>query len=137
MTKLLAVLALGLLLQAAQAQTIWRCGADGKSYSDTPCRDGRPVAAPLPRPTVDVDAAKQVADREQELADRLQAERQQRERLQTGGLSGIRDPLIDKSKAAQLKKSVAKKPQRLHRHPQLEDEGTWPEAAPGSRRGRG
>jgi Domain of unknown function (DUF4124) len=137
MKNLLPALMLALLLPAAQAQTIWRCGADGKSYSDTPCKEGRAVEAPLPRPAADIHAAKQVADREQELADRLRAERQQRERVQIGGISGIRDPLIDKSKAAQLKKTAAKKPQRLHRHPQLEDEGTSPEAAPGSRRGRG
>lgn len=137
MTKLLVVLVLGLWVHTAQAQTIWRCGADGKSYSDTPCKDGRTVEAPLPRPAADIDAARQVADREQESAERLRAERRQRERVGSIGISGIRDPLIDKSRAAQFKKPAAKKPQRLHRHPQLEDEDTLPEAAPGSRRGPG
>ena len=28
----------------AQAQSVWRCGPDGRSYSSTPCVDGRPVA---------------------------------------------------------------------------------------------
>ena len=48
MNKLLAVLASTLLplLAAAQAppktpQVIWRCGAEGRSYSDSPCHDGR------------------------------------------------------------------------------------------------
>lgn len=39
--------ALALLLlcgsASAAAQTVYRCGADGRSYSDAPCRDGRPV----------------------------------------------------------------------------------------------
>jgi Domain of unknown function (DUF4124) len=134
MTKLPVVLALGFLLHAAQAQTIWRCGADGKSYSDTPCQNGRAVETAPPRPAADIDAARQVADREQELADRLRAERRQRERVGSVGISGIRDPLIEKSRAAQFKTPAAKKPQRLHRHPQLEDEDALPEAAPGSRR---
>ncbi|HRC38953.1 MAG TPA: hypothetical protein PK420_12840, partial [Rubrivivax sp.] len=25
------------------AQTVWRCGADGRSFSDRPCADGQPL----------------------------------------------------------------------------------------------
>ena len=34
-----------LLAGAAQAQTIWRCGADGRGFSDRPSADGRQPAA--------------------------------------------------------------------------------------------
>ena len=32
-----------LAASAAQSQTVWRCGPDGRSYANTPCPDGRAV----------------------------------------------------------------------------------------------
>jgi hypothetical protein len=63
----------------AQGQTVWRCGPDGRVFSDTPCAEGRLVATVDPRPAADVHAARDMARREQRLADRLREERLQRE----------------------------------------------------------
>lgn len=86
-----------LLLAAAaaqtQAQTVWRCGPDGRSYRDSPCADGRVVAVADARTSTEQAAARAVLARDQRLARQLVAERQAREReaLAMGsGLAGIR-----------------------------------------------
>ena len=82
-------LMLALLLSgaAAQAQTVWRCGADGRSYSDSPCPDGRPVAVADARSAAEVAQGLAVLARDQRLAQRLAAEARDRERqaLARGG----------------------------------------------------
>jgi hypothetical protein len=81
--------ALTLLLAAAgahsnlQAQNVWRCGADGRSFSDRPCAEGQRLQmAELAdtRSTSEVLAAREVAARQQRLAETLRQERLQRER---------------------------------------------------------
>lgn len=74
---LLALLAAG-HVAAAPAQTLWRCGADGRSFSDRPCADGVPVDVgrrPLPQA---VSEARAVAAREREALLQLAQERRQR-----------------------------------------------------------
>ena len=74
------------LLPAAQAQTVWRCGPDGRSYESQPCKDGRAVELPGARPPADVLAAQRVAEADQRLARQLRDELLQREReLQARG----------------------------------------------------
>lgn len=60
------------------ATSAWRCGVDGRVYSDTPCTGGREIGLPAPRPDADVRAAERVAQREAALADRLKREREAR-----------------------------------------------------------
>jgi len=60
--------------------TAYRCGPDGRSYSDTPCPQGRSVAAEDSRSPAQQREARDVAQRERQLADRLTAERLQREK---------------------------------------------------------
>ena len=89
---LLIVVAVLGLAAATQAQTVWRCGADGRSYSDSPCPEGRPVGMADARSEAQVAQAQQVLARDRQLARQLVAERQQREReaLARGpGLAGI------------------------------------------------
>ena len=46
MNKLITLtllLAAASALSQAQAQGVWRCGADGRSFSDRPCVDGQPL----------------------------------------------------------------------------------------------
>ena len=50
------------------AQTVWRCGADGRSYSDSPCPDGRPVAVADARSAAEVAQGLAVLARDQRLA---------------------------------------------------------------------
>jgi hypothetical protein len=64
----------------ASAQTVWRCGPDGRSYESQPCKDGRAVELPGARPEADVLAAQQVAAADQRLARQLREERLARER---------------------------------------------------------
>lgn len=82
--------ALLLALQAQAGQTIWRCGEDGRVFSDRPCSNGQ--ALPVHRtPTAgEAQAAEQVAVRERQLADTLRQERHARARVAPGsGLIAI------------------------------------------------
>ncbi len=63
----------------APAATAWRCGAEGRVYSDTPCAGGRELELPAPRPAADVRAAERLAQREAVLGERLRREREARE----------------------------------------------------------
>lgn len=89
MKHLACLLLMALAAQAAGAQTIYRCGADGRSYSDTPCPGGRAVAVADERSAQDRQAAERVAARDRALArrlrdDRLAAEREQRATVGSG-----------------------------------------------------
>lgn len=64
---------------AAPPQTVYRCGPEGRTYSQTPCQDGRPVSVEDSRSAAQQRAARDVAEREQRSADKLAAERRQRE----------------------------------------------------------
>lgn len=83
-------LTLLLSLQAHAGQTIWRCGPDGRAFSDRPCSGGQTLPA-LRMPTAeDVREAERVAGRERKLADTLRAERHERARIAPGsGLIAI------------------------------------------------
>ncbi len=90
-------LAAALLLAAslhtgAQAQSIWRCGPEGRSYSDQPCPAGHALELADTRSPVDVQAAREVAEGERRLANQLTQQRLQREReagARGPGLAGI------------------------------------------------
>jgi hypothetical protein len=119
---LLMFAALPLLAQAqAESPAVWRCGADGRSFSDVPCAGGRLVEVPAPRSPADVAAAQAQADQEKRMAERLQRERQQRESVTPGtGLMGIKHAkvvqlsatptLTKKAKAKRQAKGQAKRP---------------------------
>lgn len=74
---------------AAQAQTVWRCGADGRSYSDSPCPDGRPVAVADARSAAEVSQGQAVLAGDRRLAQQLAAERREREREALARGSGL------------------------------------------------
>lgn len=68
-----------LLGQAAVAQTVYRCGPDGRSYSQAPCADGKPVAVDDARSATQQQAAREVAAGDAARARGLADERRQRE----------------------------------------------------------
>jgi hypothetical protein len=69
-----------LVAAAAQAQTIYRCGPDGREYSHQPCKQGREVDVGPP-PTAEQRAqAKRAADGDARRAEALRRERHARER---------------------------------------------------------
>jgi hypothetical protein len=64
---------------AQAADPVYRCGADGRSYSSTPCAGGRSVDVADPRNAAEQSAGRDAARREAELAASLRRERHQRE----------------------------------------------------------
>ncbi len=129
---LLAVAALPVWAQA-QAQAIWRCGADGRSFSDTPCAEGRVVASVDTRPLGDVAAAQTLADREKRLAEKLRLERLREEATQRGNGLAALGPVSSLKRSALATKA---KPPRAQRQPDPAADGTWRAVAPVSRRGK-
>lgn len=78
-----AALALGLCLLAplASAQDrVYRCGADGRSYSDEPCAGGRSIVVDDARSPQQVAQARDAAQREARMAEALARERRRSER---------------------------------------------------------
>jgi hypothetical protein len=62
------------------AQTIWRCGPDGRSFQAVPCNDGERFALRAAPTTEAVAEARAVAAREREALQTLASERHERER---------------------------------------------------------
>jgi hypothetical protein len=96
-TRLLAVLAAACLAPPSPAAaadvaapSAWRCGADGRAYSDTPCAGGREIELPVARPAADIRAAERLAQREAALAERLKREREARE---AAGIAASAQPI--------------------------------------------
>ena len=78
-TFLTPALLAALLTTQAQAQKVYRCGPDGREYSQTPCKDGQAIDVADPRSAADQKAARDVAAREERMADELTRERHARE----------------------------------------------------------
>ena len=132
MNKLLVVTLTLALPLAAAAQTIWRCGADGRSYSQAPCADGRTLETPQPRPADDLAEAQQRAARERRDADTMTRERLAQESRQRGnGLAAIKPA---EASAQAPRRPLAKKKLRPSRP---EEAGTWRATAPSSRHTKG
>lgn len=69
---------------AAPPQTVYRCGPDGRVYSQTPCTDGKPLSVEDPRSVGQQREARDAAARDAQLAGRLADERRQREQTVKG-----------------------------------------------------
>lgn len=119
----------------ATTPTAWRCGAEGRSYSDQPCAQGRAVAVADTRTPHELAQAQSVVARERALAKALVAERHERERevaARGSGLIAIK-PVAPAPRAV---KEAAKKPKKSK--PQhLEALGTSASTARASRPTRG
>jgi len=87
--KALALLALlPLLVQAAPPQTVYRCGPDGRVYSQTPCADGKALSVDDPRSASQQKASREVSARDAEQAKNLADERGDRlDRVRHGEVS--------------------------------------------------
>jgi Domain of unknown function (DUF4124) len=87
-----ALLTLGMaLITGVSAQTVYRCGPDGRSYSDSPCPNdtkGKVVDVADKRSAADTERAQQTVQRDQALADRM---RQQRENDEARALAANRN----------------------------------------------
>jgi len=119
---------------AAQSQTVWRCGPDGRSYSDTPCRDGRALEVVEARPAADLSSARDTARRESALAAQLVRERQQAEASARPGLAGTRGSRLAPQTGAS---SSPKKSSRAKGRQPLEEPGIFRAVGPASRPKKG
>ena len=88
MKSLLLALSLVSTLSLAQDK-VYRCGPDGRSYSATPCPEGREVNVADPRSEEQRRAAFETAQRESRLAHQLGRERQQRDRARPTGAASL------------------------------------------------
>ncbi len=70
---------LGLAVPSVSAQSVYRCGPDGRSYSQTPCDGGRAVKAADPRSQEQQDAAHDRMRQTQAVGDQMAQERRANE----------------------------------------------------------
>jgi hypothetical protein len=98
-TALLLIAAL--IGTSVQAQTVYRCGLDGRSYSQTPCAQGRSVEVNDERSAQQRREAIEVAERDRALGDSLQQDRLAREAQPRAGAGRI-DGRIGYARVAQV-----------------------------------
>ena len=72
---LLAALLLATGAADAASPKVFRCGPDGRTYSQTPCKDGYEVDAADARSVEQRKAAEEAVKREEKLADKMARER--------------------------------------------------------------
>jgi hypothetical protein len=117
----LATLLLLFSLAPACAQTVYRCGPDGREYSQAPCPAGREVDVSDARSADQRQAAAAVTQGQHRLADQLAAERRARERSAPAhGPAGIRrggpgddvESILSRHSSSKVKKKKAARPQK-------------------------
>ena len=139
----LALLAAGL----AQAQPVWRCGPEGRSYGDAPCADGRAVEVADARSAEQLQAARQVAARDRSLAAELAQSHPDRQGHAAGAVSApgairLAAPAAAAARTAtgapgaRERRATATKPSTRKPRPPA-DAGTFRATAPSSRRAKG
>jgi hypothetical protein len=79
MKTLACLLLCGTLALPATAQKVWRCGADGRIFSDRPCADGRAWEVDARVTAEAATEARQVSERERASLQRLAGQRLSRE----------------------------------------------------------
>lgn len=116
LTAILSVtLASAAAAQERGSDTVYRCGADGKTYSGSACPDGKAITAADARSAEQRRQAEDVVRRDREFADRMAKEREQRERNAPAAIGiGSSPPAKATNTAAAngLKKSPRKKKHR-------------------------
>ena len=142
---LLATVSCGVLAQSATqshhpTQTIWRCGADAKSYGSQACADGRAVQVADARNAAQVKDAREVVQRDKALVREMVAQRKEAEReaaVKGTGLIAL-NPAIKPSAKPTAKTDVKPQKRQAKRKPRsTEAADTWTSTAPASQRKRG
>ena len=134
-SPLLAVAAIISLASPAQAQSVWRCGEGGRTYSESPCPNGRQVNAADTRTAAQVQTARDELKRSQDLAARMRKERLEDEKRNraANGMAANLGPAKASEKASEKPKAKAKS-HRRHPSAAVADDGTLRAAAVPSRR---
>ena len=119
--KRLALLCLVLAGASVHAQTVYRCGPDGRVYSQTPCLQGRAVDVSDKRSAEQRASAESRVRDDRALGDALERERLDREAgkpVAAGKIDGRPappEPMTAKSKAPKKKKSSKPKAKGEHK----------------------
>ena len=94
----------------AASQKVFRCGPDGRIYSQTPCKDGYEVNADDKRNAEQRKTAEDIVKREEKMAEKMARERQAQEAAAAKqGPSIIANPSAAKPGASAASAAVAKK----------------------------
>jgi len=138
--KLLAAAALFFVLiplaSEAQAQTVWRCGDSGRTYSDSPCPGGQPVKAGDTRTAAQAQSARDAVKRDQDLAARMRKERLEDDKHNRASNASAASLGPKKASAQPADQVIQKqKPKATRHHPKAApaDDGTWRAAVVPSR----
>jgi hypothetical protein len=113
--KVLTLLAASLVCASVQAQTVYRCGTEGREYSQTPCPQGRAVNVSNERSAEQRAAAETTVRDEQVRGDALERQRLERESMQpamAGQINGrpkAAEPVTVAAKSSKKKKAKTKK----------------------------
>ena len=128
----------------ASATTVWRCGAEGRIYSDTPCAPGRELDVADPRSAEQVVQAKEVLAADKRRAEAMKRERQQRESQERSLMATRPTALTAPVKKTALREpapqSSLQSPPRSSPQPpkskrsRAADDGAWRAVAPASPR---
>ncbi|MEO8155696.1 MAG: DUF4124 domain-containing protein [Rhizobacter sp.] len=106
-----------LVCASAHAQTVYRCGPEGRTYSQTPCAQGKAVDVSDDRSAEQRAAAQTLARENQVRGDALERERLHREagKPATATMIGSR-PASAAPAASAAKPKASKKKQRQSKH---------------------
>ncbi|GAB4556858.1 MAG: hypothetical protein IV105_16110 [Rhizobacter sp.] len=113
--RLLLLLAAALVCVTAQAQTVYRCGPDGREYSQTPCLQGRAVNVSDERSAEQRAVADARVREDRARGDALERERRDRESIppamagKIDGRPAPAEPVTVVTKSSK-KKAKTKKP---------------------------
>jgi hypothetical protein len=98
---------------SSPAQSVYRCGPDGRTYSQQPCRDGRSVDVDDSRTADQQAQAQRAAQRDAQLGQAMQQDRQAVEaaaaRRQASGIHSLRLPAPAQSVTGSATKGKAKR----------------------------
>ncbi len=109
---LLAALSLACGSAAAASQKVFRCGPDGRVYSQTPCKDGYEVKADDARSEQERKAAEEQLKRDDKLNEKMARERRANESASRPGIGVIANPAAARPAAAPASGVAAKKKKR-------------------------
>jgi len=98
--------------QTSPGETVYRCGPDGRSYSSMPCTSGKSVDVADPRSDEQRRQAEASAQRERQLADKLTADRVQRDKSTIPAAAGHIGPHAAASAAAAKPTKASGKPKK-------------------------
>jgi hypothetical protein len=130
-----AALLLACIACSAQAAgPIYRCGPDGRQYSQTPCPGGTVVEASDPRSAAQRAEAKRVAELERKQANDMERERRAQQAAEKPAqATGINVKPAEEAKPAT---SLANRPGRKKRHgkARAEDNKDFVAVEPGSKK---